>query len=157
MHKLSIIISAVFLCSCAEQSAENQFSQDLVRQNTALQQQVNQLKFQLDSLQNQSTTQAFTNGSTLLSETDVSYLKKRGMQNPVSEIKLDLLQNNGLMPAEGTLGGTMRFYEERIYVLNRKWVLAYFEDGHMAGQMLLEYKVGTDGKLSWKVLISSII
>jgi len=46
----------------------------------------------------------------------------------------------------------MRFFKDEIYVLTSKWVLAYFEDGHIAGKILLEYSVGDNGAISWQVI-----
>jgi hypothetical protein len=51
------------------------------------------------------------------------------------------LQNRNIIPQEGVLGGTMHFTEEGIQVMNRNWVLAYFEDGHNAGNALLTYTI----------------
>ncbi len=94
-------------------------------------------------------------GPTLLREWDIAYLKEHGLKDPVPEIKASLAQNIHLIPQEGVLGGTNHVFEDKIFVLNRKWVLAYFEDGHNVGNILLSYKVNR-GKITWKVIRSEL-
>ncbi len=74
---------------------------------------------------------------------------------PIKYLKLDLVKHPELITYKGVLGGTMGFYfENKIWVLTDKWVLAWFEDGHVGGYILLEYTVSDDGKISWKVIDS---
>lgn len=86
---------------------------------------------------------------------DIERFKKKGLKQPQKDIIADLRKHNELIPYEGVRGGRMGFYfEDNIWVLTKKWVLAYFEDGHIDGYMLLEYQVSDDGKISWKVIKS---
>lgn len=94
--------------------------------------------------------------SGLLSRYDLSQLRQKGLANPVEDLKTDLLGKPELIPDEGILGGTMQFYPEHIYILSSQWVMAYYDDGHIAGQMLLKYSVEPGGKITWKVLDSSL-
>jgi len=94
-------------------------------------------------------------GPTLLRDWDLSYLRERGLKDPVGEIKASLVQSTHLIPQEGVLGGTHQVSEDKIFVLNRKWVLAYFEDGHNVGNILLSYRVN-HGKITWKVIRSEL-
>jgi len=87
-----------------------------------------------------------------ISSYDVRQLRRRGLENPIADLKMDLMNKSDMIPFEGTLGGTMHFYEEMIYVLTGRWVLAYFEDGHRAGYMLLGYEVNTGGEITWDVI-----
>jgi len=88
---------------------------------------------------------------------EIEQMKKKGLKDPVKDIISDLRQHRELIPYKGTMGGTMNFYsEEQILVLTKKWVLAYFEDGHICGYLLLEYEVTKDGKIEWKALASYI-
>ena len=76
---------------------------------------------------------------------------------PPEEVAATLLERADLIPFEGTLGGTMGFYtEEDIHVLNDRWVFARFEDGHVAGEMLLEYRTNESGELEWRVLAAEL-
>ncbi len=89
-----------------------------------------------------------------LSEIETLNLKKLGLYEPESDLKSDLILHNELIPYKGVLGGTMGFFgKEYIRILNDR-VFAYFEDGHIDGYMVLEYKVSSGGKISWKVLYS---
>jgi hypothetical protein len=88
---------------------------------------------------------------------DIQAMKKKGLHDPINEIIADLKQHRELIPYKGVLGGTMNFYDDsKIWVLTKKWVLAYFEDGHVAGYLLLEYEVTQGGKIRWKTVASSI-
>jgi hypothetical protein len=82
-------------------------------------------------------------------------LKTNQIDNLISHLKKDLINRNDLIPYQGVLGGTMGFYDEnRIHILNHQWVYAYFEDGHIGGEMLLKYDISGDGKINWKVIAS---
>lgn len=55
--------------------------------------------------------------------------------------------------AEAVLGGTMGFYSpDNIEVLNDRWVLAWFEDGHIGGEALLRYRFTEDGSIEWSLV-----
>ncbi len=89
----------------------------------------------------------------LLSKWDTEQLRRQGLSNPVDDLKSDLISNKEIIQEEGVLGGEMQFYsKDKIYVLNDKWVLAYYEDGHNAGSMLLAYNVGKGGTINWDVI-----
>ncbi len=91
----------------------------------------------------------------LLSNFEINRLKRLGLEDPVNDITQDLLRRSDLIQHEGVLGGTMGFYSpDNIHILSPQWVFAYFEDGHIRGEMLLEYSVGRDGSISWKVIES---
>jgi hypothetical protein len=116
---------------------------------TNLQQENARLRTVADSLEQQLAI-ARQEGS------DIAYLKSRGLENPEEDLKRDLLQNRNIIPREGVLGGTMHFTEEGIQVMNRNWVLAYFEDGHNAGNALLTYTIN-NGKITWRVIHSELL
>lgn len=82
-------------------------------------------------------------------------LKTNNIDDLISHLKTDLKERKDLIPYKGVLGGTMGFYDdESIHILNYKWVYAHFEDGHIGGEMLLEYDISEDGKIYWKVIAS---
>jgi hypothetical protein len=86
-----------------------------------------------------------------LSDAEVNQLKKRGLTNPEAELKDDLLTNQKqVLPRNATMGGTMAIRDIRI--LNARYALAYFEDGHNGGQMVLRYEVKPGGQVTWTVL-----
>src|SRR5688572_17074474 len=88
-----------------------------------------------------------------LSEADISRLEKKGLENPEVDLKNDLTKKQaGLIPAKSTAGGTMSIRDIRI--LNDTYAMAYYEDGHNGGNMILKYTVA-NGNISWKVLDAS--
>jgi len=88
---------------------------------------------------------------------DIEQMKRKGLKDPAKDIISDLRQHRELIPYKGSVGGTMNFYSEsQIWILTKKWVLAYFEDGHNGGYLLLEYEVTKDGKIKWKTVASYI-
>lgn len=96
---------------------------------------------------------AFVDELGSLSQTDLQRLKRKGLQNPETDLMNDLSRKQGnLIPAKGVVGGTMAIRDTRI--LNDRYALAYYEDGHMGGYMLLKYEVN-NGNISWTVVDSS--
>ena len=92
-------------------------------------------------------------GPTLLNNWDIAQLERQGISNPEEALATDLMQHRELIPYKGVMGGTMGFYSKKdIHVLNARWVLASFEDGHIGGKMLLEYRVDPGGNIHWRVL-----
>jgi hypothetical protein len=76
---------------------------------------------------------------------------------PREVVAQELMERDDLIPFEGTLGGRMGFYaRENITVLNDRWVFARFEDGHVQGAMLLEYRVTPTGELAWEILAAEL-
>lgn len=88
-----------------------------------------------------------------LSVAEANQLQKQGLKSPEAELKSDLLANQKqVLPLQGSMGGTMAIRDIRI--LNARYALAYFEDGHNGGQMVLRYEVKPGGQVSWTVLDS---
>ncbi|RIJ42804.1 hypothetical protein [Pontibacter oryzae] len=98
---------------------------------------------------------AFVDELGSLSQGDVQRLKRKGLQNPETDLMNDLhRKQTKLIPATGTLGGTMAIRDSRI--LNDRYAMAYYEDGHNGGYLLLKYDV-RDGNITWKVIDSSAL
>lgn len=96
---------------------------------------------------------AFVDELGSLSEGDMQKLRKKGLKNPEVDLMNDLNRKQSqLIPAEGVLGGTMAIRDSRI--LNDRYAMAYYEDGHRGGYMLLKYEV-SNGNIAWKVVDSS--
>ena len=55
-----------------------------------------------------------------LNDFDIRRLKQQGIEDPEETIINTLYQSPNLIPVDGTLGGTMRFYRPRIWVLSKK-------------------------------------
>lgn len=85
-----------------------------------------------------------------LSESDIQRLKRKGLRNPESDLMNDLnRKQRSLIPVEGTMGGTMTIRDSRI--LNDRYAMAYYEDGHNGGYLLLKYEVN-NGNITWKAV-----
>lgn len=90
-----------------------------------------------------------------LSESDLNILKKKGLKSPEVELMNDLLQKQkSILTIKGSVGGTMTIRDVRI--LNDRYALAYFEDGHSGGYLLLRYAVA-NGTVTWTKLDSYIM
>ncbi|MGK7395609.1 MAG: hypothetical protein ACNS62_13610 [Candidatus Cyclobacteriaceae bacterium M3_2C_046] len=110
----------------------------------------------IDSLQ-QGTSPKNPSGCQIINPVDFQNLQKKGLQDPLEQLKENLMNHSELIPYDGTLGGEMKFYsKENIHVLNDEWVYAYFEDGHNAGQILLTYQIDSQGNINWEILKTSI-
>ena len=92
-------------------------------------------------------------GPSFLSSWDIAQLEMQGISNPEEDLAADLMQHRELIPYKGVMGGTMGFYSPKdIHILSSRWVLASFEDGHIGGDMLLEYAVSPGRDIRWKVI-----
>lgn len=91
-----------------------------------------------------------------LHKSDILLLKRKGLKRPVDDLIEDLMGRRDLIPIDGVLGGTMAFVKSEMVILNDKWVIASFDDGHMLGRALLEYEVSEDGKISWGMIAYDI-
>ncbi|RNI31283.1 hypothetical protein [Rufibacter latericius] len=90
-----------------------------------------------------------------LSERDVQRLKQKGLKNPEADLMNDLMRKQkSLLTTRGSVGGTMAIQDVRI--LNDRHALAYFEDGHNGGYLLLRYAVN-NGAITWTRLDSSTL
>jgi len=92
----------------------------------------------------------------LLNKYDADRFEDKGLENPLVAISKDLRSHPELIPANPVPEGQSKFGfygDEAIHVLNDKWVLASFEDGHGTGEMILQYTVGDGGRLNWKPLL----
>ena len=83
-------------------------------------------------------------------EEEINKLKEKGILNPEKDITDNLIENTQLIPYPGVLGGTMRI--GNIKLLGDRWVIAYFADGHIDGQMILRYIIKKDSTIGWVVI-----
>lgn len=98
---------------------------------------------------------AFVDELGSLSESDIQKLRKKGLRNPEADLMNDLnRKQRQLIPTEGVVGGTMAIRDSRI--LNDRYAMAYYEDGHIGGYMILKYEV-KNGNINWKVVDSSAL
>lgn len=88
--------------------------------------------------------------SDLLDQDQLEDLRRRGLADPIPALLADLEKHAELIPFPGTSGSAMRFHAPQSVVLSPEWVYAYFEDGHVAGRGLFEYRVLPGGRIVWK-------
>jgi hypothetical protein len=88
-----------------------------------------------------------------LTTTQTERLRRQGLRNPETDLLNDLhRKQRTLIPTEGVLGGTMAIRDARI--LTDRYAIAYYEDGHIGGYMVLRYQVQPGGIISWQVIDS---
>jgi len=86
-----------------------------------------------------------------LSSAEISRLQQKGLQNPEAELKENLTTNQKeIVITKGVLGGEQKLRD--IQILNERYALAYFEDGHQGGYMVLRYEVQAPDQINWQVL-----
>lgn len=114
-----------------------------------------ELKLRSDSMTEKEGASSYLThlSDSLFDDSDIRYFKEKGLNNPERELLNSLYQQQGLIPEQGVLGGHMQIWHA--VLLGRNWAIAYFEDGHIAGNMLLDYTV-IEGKIEWEVLDSSM-
>ncbi len=152
----ALIVLSHLACDRPTDSPGASREDSLLRENRSLIARTDSLEQQLAILEQEAAGRTPAGvGPTLLREWDIAYLKEHGLKDPVADLKASLTENTSIIPQEGVLGGTNRVFEDKIFVLNRKWVLAYFEDGHNVGNILLSYRVN-NGKITWKVIRSEL-
>lgn len=66
-------------------------------------------------------------------------LLDQGISDPENYIKKTLRQMPELIPIEPVLGGKMRY--NTIELLGEHWLIAGYDDGHIAGKSLYRYKL----------------
>ncbi|MBD3402441.1 hypothetical protein GF420_06075 [candidate division GN15 bacterium] len=86
-----------------------------------------------------------------MTQADLDTLRAMGLEDPINDLLNDLKDHPELIPEEGTLGGTMRFVPSESRIVSPERVIGYYEDGHIAGRLLLEYEV-VDGEITWTVI-----
>ena len=92
----------------------------------------------------------------LANEVHLARLRRAGLRDPLADLRADLQAHPELIPVPSRLGGRMGFYSpDDIVLLNDRWVYAYFEDGHTAGSMLLEFDVREGGGIVWRPLAAA--
>lgn len=73
------------------------------------------------------------------------------------ELLSDLENYSELISFEGVLGGKMQYFASESSVISSRWALGYFEDGHICGYSLLEYKIQEKGEVQWKIIDSYLL
>ena len=74
------------------------------------------------------------------------------IKNPEEFVISSLKEHPEMIPIDPVLGGTMEF--RHIKVLTDNWVMAHYDDGHIAGESIYSYKLQGDGTLDFELIAS---
>ncbi len=77
-------------------------------------------------------------------------LMDQGIINPSEYIADQLKEQPEIIPMKAVLGGKMHFLN--VQILGREWIIADYEDGHVMGKSIFQYKVNKDGKVDFKLI-----
>ena len=83
------------------------------------------------------------------------YFKKGfdSIDDPKEFISKSLKEKPELIPLEPVVGGTMKF--RNVKVLTNDWVLGIYDDGHIEGKSIYQYRLQPDGKLKFTHVTSA--
>ena len=77
---------------------------------------------------------------------------ERGIKNPNEFVEEYMRSRPELIPIEAVLGGTMHF--AKIQLLSSSWVIADYDDGHILGRAIYEFKFLENNELEFKLIAS---
>lgn len=155
MRKISILLIVGFLAfGCKKEVKQNEDNPDITEQvslkNDSLEKEIVLLKSLNDSLtkiSNMPENQWFDK------DFNGSHLTRQGITNPEKFVENELKKRTDLIPSEAVLGGTMNY--GKIQLLGNKWVIADYNDGHIQGRTIYEYRLNNKKVLEFKVLASN--
>jgi hypothetical protein len=150
---LCLVLGGMLIRASGERERQSSRNADLQRQFDLLQARSAISGSQADSLRALFTAV----GGSPIHGLYIRGLRDQGLANPVRDLIADLQHHPEVIPHPGVSGGRMGFYDpDRIRVLNDSWVYAPFEDGHVAGDAILGYRVAPGGRISWRVVVSRL-
>ncbi|HET7361685.1 MAG TPA: hypothetical protein VFI78_07110, partial [Salinimicrobium sp.] len=148
--KTLFFLALIFIAGCdnnqrAERERELQKAVSTIDSLTA---EVKEEKIKTDSLQSLlMEKEMFVKSDTVYFGPEFSEIP-----NPAETIKKALKARPELIPMESVLGGEMQF--RKITILSDSWLFAMYDDGHVQGKSLIEYKLQPDGELQFEILVS---
>lgn len=75
------------------------------------------------------------------------------IEDPKEFIKSSLREQPEKIPLKPVVGGTMAFRE--VKVLTNDWVLGIYDDGHIEGKSIYQYRLQPDGKIKFTHVTSA--
>lgn len=155
MRKISILLLAgLLILSCKDVSEQPENFPDktvqLTLKNDSLEKEIVILKSLNDSLLKISQIK-----KNLWFDKDFNgaHLTRKGITNPEKFVENALRKRADLIPYDAVLGGTMNF--GKIQLLGNKWVIADYNDGHIQGRSIYEYRIDDKKALTFKMLASN--
>lgn len=139
MKKIFLLPAIALLLSCT--NAAEKEKTELRIDN--LEAEVAELKIEKDSLEKE--LQLLQSRNPVVFTKDFDSLEK-----PEVYIVEALERNSQLIPEKSVLGGTMRFVDSEI--LNERFIWAAYEDGHVAGEAIFQYKLNEADSVDFKLI-----
>lgn len=142
---LIIIFALFFVTSCQDRERE---MDDTQMQLDSLARELAQYKHTADSLK------------ALIEKGDIAatytiYFGKEfdSIEDPKEFIKNSLKEHPEQIPLKPVVGGTMAFRE--VKVLTNDWVLGIYDDGHIEGKSIYQYRLQPNGRLKFTHVTSA--
>lgn len=83
-------------------------------------------------------------------------LSTKTRPEPRSWLTENLLSRQDLIPWKGVHGGTMKIFDPSlVWFIGPTWCIAWVEDGHIGGYILLKFDAGAEDA-QWRLLDSAI-
>lgn len=90
-----------------------------------------------------------------LPESETLALRERGLKDPPVDIVCDLIENKGFILPKEYMGREIGFrFRNSVQILTSRWILADFDDGRLKGKVLLEFNIGDNGRIVWRIIDS---
>ncbi|OEY72634.1 hypothetical protein [Salegentibacter salarius] len=139
MKKIFLLPAVALLLSCTNE-AEKEKTELRIDNFEA---EVTELKIEKDSLEKE--LELLKSRNPVVFSKDFDSLEK-----PEVYIVEALERNSQLIPEKSVLGGTMRFIDTEI--LNQRFIWAAYEDGHLAGEAIFQYKLNEADSVDFKLI-----
>lgn len=138
MKKILVLSLLIMLGSCGKSSEEKQRELEI----DSLKTEILELQWALDTLSDQLrkknyVTKNFTSYFDSIPEPEKFLLEK-------------LKEKPELIPKKAVLGGTMYF--TAVSFINDHLIIAEYEDGHIMGRAIFQYKMDKNGNLNFELL-----
>lgn len=138
MKKILVFTLLIMLGSCGKSSVEKQREIEI----DSLKTEILELQRALDTLSDQLMRKNY------LTKDFSSYFDS--IPEPEKFLLEKLKEKPKLIPKKAVLGGTMYFTE--VSFINDHLIIAEYEDGHIMGRAIFQYKIAKNGNLNFELL-----
>ena len=138
MKKILLFSLLIILGSCGKSTEEKQRTIEI----DSLKTEIRELRFALDTLSDQLMKKNY------LTKDFPSYFDS--IPEPEKFLLEKLREKPELIPKKAVLGGTMHF--KSVSFINDHLILAEYEDGHIMGRAIFQYKMDKNGNLYFELL-----
>ncbi|MBK5193068.1 MAG: hypothetical protein JJE07_07625 [Flavobacteriaceae bacterium] len=138
MKKILVFSLLIMLGSCGKSTEEKQ----RIIEIDSLKTEIRELQRAMDTLSDQLMKKNY------VTKDFSSYFDS--IPEPEKFLIEKLKEKSELIPKKAVLGGTMHFIE--VSFINDNLILAEYEDGHIMGRAIYQYKMDKNGKLKFELL-----